>query len=277
MAGWIKLYDKILNWEWYTDTNVKVVFLHCLLKANYQKKDWRNETIERGQLVTSISNLAKELDLTPKQIRGALNKLKRTNEVAIKGTSLYSVITINNYESYQAAGQGQGQTEGQAIGLSKGKQKGNNFRDIDITDNKEEQIKKTTTKRSSTKESTFNIQEYLRNKGVCEEYIRDWLLVRKNKKATNTETAMNKIEKQIKLAGITWNDAIGFCIEWDWKGFKCDWYKKRISSEQQSQFVEQTNLFDGMSAEERAFREKEERDRQALLKIYREKNKQRNE
>lgn len=124
----------MLNWEWYTDTNVKVVFLHCLLKANYQRKEWKGQIIERGQFVTSIIHLSEELHLTPKQIRGALNKLKMTNNVAIKGANKYSIITICNYDNYQASKEDEGQTKGQANGQSNNQQKGNNKRNKEYKD-----------------------------------------------------------------------------------------------------------------------------------------------
>ena len=37
-GGWIKLYSKFLEWEWYTDVNTKAVFIHLLLTANYEQK-----------------------------------------------------------------------------------------------------------------------------------------------------------------------------------------------------------------------------------------------
>ena len=40
-AGYIKLHRKLLEWEWYSDTNVKIVFLHCLLMANHDDTKWR--------------------------------------------------------------------------------------------------------------------------------------------------------------------------------------------------------------------------------------------
>lgn len=101
-SGFIKLHRKMLEWEWYTDTNVKVVFIHCLLKANFTQKNWRGITIERGSFITSYANLARELNLSVKQVRLAIEKLKRTGELATKTTNKYSIITIKNYDEYQS-------------------------------------------------------------------------------------------------------------------------------------------------------------------------------
>ena len=112
MEGWIKLHRKMVDWEWYKDNNTKIVFLHLLLTANHKENKWQGITILRGQKITSISHLAEETNLTPKQVRTALDKLKRTNEVAIKGTSRYSLITIEKYSDYQDKDEEEGKREG---------------------------------------------------------------------------------------------------------------------------------------------------------------------
>jgi len=101
MEGWIKIHRKIINWEWYDDINTKVLFLHLLLTANHEDKKWRGQIIKRGQKITSLSHLAKELGLTVKQIRVSLNKLKETNEITNKGTNKFTLITIEKYNDYQ--------------------------------------------------------------------------------------------------------------------------------------------------------------------------------
>ena len=87
MEGWIKLHRKMINWEWYNDINVKVVFLHLLLTANHEDKKWQGIEIKRGQKITSLSHLAEETKLSVKQIRNVLNKLKSTGEITSKGTN----------------------------------------------------------------------------------------------------------------------------------------------------------------------------------------------
>lgn len=39
--------------------------------------------------------------MTVKQIKTALNKLKKTNELTVKGQAQYSVITVNNWYKWQ--------------------------------------------------------------------------------------------------------------------------------------------------------------------------------
>lgn len=101
MDGFIKIHRKLLEWEWYDDNNVKVLFLHLLLKANYKDKKYRGETLKAGTILTSRDILANELSLSVKQVRTALDKLVRTNEVAIKTSGKGTKIQLVNYKKYQ--------------------------------------------------------------------------------------------------------------------------------------------------------------------------------
>jgi len=101
MEGFISINRQILSWEWYTDNNVKSLFIHCLLKANFKDKNWRGQLIKRGSLITSISHLSIELGLSIQQIRSGLDKLKSTNEITIKSTNKNTLITIVKYDEYQ--------------------------------------------------------------------------------------------------------------------------------------------------------------------------------
>ena len=99
--GFIKFYRSILDWEWYSDTNTMRIFIHCLLKANYQDKKWQGITIQRGSFITSLENLAFETGLSVMQVRTALKKLNVTNEITSQSTSRNTLITVNNYDKYQ--------------------------------------------------------------------------------------------------------------------------------------------------------------------------------
>jgi hypothetical protein len=101
MDGWIKLHRKLVEWEWYDDTNTFRLFLHLLLKANHKQKKYKGTVIQEGELVTGQDVLAKELKMTRRQIRTSLNKLKMTNEVTIKTSSKGSLIQVVNWSRYQ--------------------------------------------------------------------------------------------------------------------------------------------------------------------------------
>jgi len=105
MAGrFIKLYDKILNWEWYSDINTCRLFIHLLLKANYKDQMFQGEVIRRGQMATSLSALASQTCLSERQIRVSLDKLKMTGEVSSSTRPRCRIITIIHYDEYQSDG-----------------------------------------------------------------------------------------------------------------------------------------------------------------------------
>ena len=99
--AFVKLYKKMLKWEWYDDVNTCRLFLHCLLKANWEQTRWHGIEIEPGQFITSLGSLAKETKLTVRQVRVALDHLAMTGEVTSKCHSKFRIITVNNWNCYQ--------------------------------------------------------------------------------------------------------------------------------------------------------------------------------
>ena len=84
MEGYIKLYRQVMKWEWYDDSNTFRLFIHLLLKANYEDAQWRGLTIKRGQLFTSIGHLSHELKISDKAIRIALDKMISDGLVSVE-------------------------------------------------------------------------------------------------------------------------------------------------------------------------------------------------
>ena len=102
--AYIKLYRKLLTWEWYDDPNTCRLFLHCLLKANWQPTKWHGMEIGAGQFITSLATLSEETHLSIHQVRVALDHLKVTGEVASKCQGKMRIITVNNWGCYQGDG-----------------------------------------------------------------------------------------------------------------------------------------------------------------------------
>ena len=99
--GFIKLHRRILDWEWYRDIPVRVLFEHLILKANYKNLRFCGENIQRGELATSRRSLAAETGLSEQQVRTALDKLRGTGEISSQAKGKFTLIRINNYAFFQ--------------------------------------------------------------------------------------------------------------------------------------------------------------------------------
>ena len=99
--GFIALHRSLLSWGWHADPATGWLFVNLLLMANWTDSEWQGMTIKRGQLVTGRKALAAQTGLSERQIRTALDHLKSTNELTIKTTNKFSLITIVNYGKFQ--------------------------------------------------------------------------------------------------------------------------------------------------------------------------------
>ena len=99
--SYIKLDKKITDWGWFTDGNVLKVWIYLLVNAQYKPTTFKGIELDRGQIVVGRKKLAEKLGMTEQSIRTCLNRLKSTNEITIKSTNKYSVITIVKYAFYQ--------------------------------------------------------------------------------------------------------------------------------------------------------------------------------
>ena len=99
--GFILLHRSMLRWEWYGDGNTARLFIHLLLTVNYRPQHWRGLKIRRGQRVASVAKLAEELNMTPKCVRLALQRLAESGEIACEPHTRYTVYTVCNYGLYQ--------------------------------------------------------------------------------------------------------------------------------------------------------------------------------
>lgn len=99
--SYIKVDRKIVDWEWFEDGNMVKLWLYLLVNAKYKDTKKNGIRIKRGQLITGRKKLADELGMTEQQIRTSLKRLEKTQEITIKSTNRYSLITIVKYDLYQ--------------------------------------------------------------------------------------------------------------------------------------------------------------------------------
>lgn len=104
--GWIKLHRSFLNWEWWSSSKHVALYIHLILTANYKETKWRGEIIKIGEVLTGLPRLSKATGLSIQNIRTVLNDLKSTQEITVRVTSKFRVITLINYSKYQIINDG---------------------------------------------------------------------------------------------------------------------------------------------------------------------------
>lgn len=199
MSGWIKLHRKLTEWEWYSDVNTTRLFMHLLLVANHKDNKWRGIDIKRGQRLTSLSKLATETNLSVKNIRTSIKRLKSTNEVASYSNAQHTVLTVVNYDLYQATA-----SETASEGQAKGKQ---------VATNKNVNNEKNEKKDSKSPSPSIKYQEIL-------EHYNEMMPHKKINRMTDKRKAM--IKKLFDKTGIdletfkAFIDHVSQSPEWEW-------------------------------------------------------------
>lgn len=77
-----------------------------------------------------------------------------------------------------------------------------------------------------TKAKRFSMKREILSLGVSEEVAAHWMTIRKNKKAANTQLALDNIQREADKAGLTIVQAINYSANEGWSGFKAEWVKQ---------------------------------------------------
>lgn len=112
---------EIFDWRWFKKPKTAFLFVYLLLSSNFENRDFEDIIIKRGQYACTQERLSAETGLTLKEVRTALDNLKKTGDISIDTSRGYSIITISEYERYASAA-----TEGQNIGEEKAEKRQNN-------------------------------------------------------------------------------------------------------------------------------------------------------
>ena len=103
-SGFIKLYRKIIDWEWFDKSEMVHIFIFLLVKANHKDTLWRGIDVKRGQLITSIDSIKLSTNLSVQTIRTCLSRLEKSGEINKQTTNKHTVITVCKYDSYHSSG-----------------------------------------------------------------------------------------------------------------------------------------------------------------------------
>ncbi len=103
--GFVKIYRKIEDSGLLQKGDVLALFVHILIRANYKHGrvlfGMQYEDLEPGQVVVGRKVLSATLRQSEDKIRRGLKILKNMNIITIVSTNRYSVITIENWDTYQ--------------------------------------------------------------------------------------------------------------------------------------------------------------------------------
>lgn len=116
----------------------------------------------------------------------------------------------------------------------------------------------------STNESTniykakFSFSNALLELGADQQLVSDFLQVRKNKKAADTETAFKSFITQQQKSGLSLNAVLEMCVVRDWKGFQAAWIQNQATAKKPHQYgqgFEQPTKRFGNYQEEQQFKD----------------------
>ena len=188
--GFITLHRTILEWEWYSDMNTKVLFIHLLLKANFADTKYKGLLVKRGSLVTGLQSLGAEIGLTVKKVRLSLTKLENSGEIRQATGNQGRIITICKYDDYQNAEKEKGRQEA-GKGQTEGKQRAN---------------KGQHNNKKNKNNNENNTESALPHGELFKESWEEWNQYKREKRSKLTPTS---IKRQLaKLAKIKESDAI---------------------------------------------------------------------
>lgn len=212
--GWVKLHRAVSEHPISSDPHALSVWIHLLLLANHKtSKRMLNGsmvTVNPGQIITSRKSLAAKTGVQESKIERILKALESEQQIVQQGKSKYRVISITNWLEYQSDEQ---QTNSKR---TTDEQQMNTHKECKEGKEVKPNIRAPKSKRSLTPEDLIEM-------GVNESHARDWMLLRKSKRAPLTQTALEALKREAEKAGMSLAEAVRTCAERGWQGFKAEW------------------------------------------------------
>lgn len=98
--SFIPLSRALLEWDWHDEPKTGWLYVVMLMMANHEETRWRGETLRRGQLLTGRQQLSITSGLTEREVRTAMEHLKKTGDIKVEPRSKYSVVTMLRYDEH---------------------------------------------------------------------------------------------------------------------------------------------------------------------------------
>jgi len=223
VSGWIKLQRDILDHWIAQDAEYLLVWIRMLSEANFEPRtimfNGQIVTVGRGQLIFGLKTYSDKTKMSEMRLRTLISLLEKHSMINRVKFSKYSLISIVNYDKYQTDNRQEAGSEQADNSQGTGsEQAGNNT--IRSKRNKESNNGKNVSEQfdfSSWPEMPSN------------QLMTDWINIRKSKKAAITQTAINRIGKQLhiaKLSGWSVEESLSVAVSSAWTGFEASWLKR---------------------------------------------------
>lgn len=107
--GWILIHRAIKKKAWYRDKDYRAIWLDLLLSAAWEDRQVMMNgqiiSLKRGQLITGRKALAVNSKISENKVYRVLKQFESEQQINIKTTNKYSIISITNYDQYQSTEQ----------------------------------------------------------------------------------------------------------------------------------------------------------------------------
>jgi len=118
-SGWVKLWRKSTDSGLMQNPDLWLFWCWCLLKATHKPKKqmvgFQVVELQPGQFVFGRKKAATELPLSEQTVRTCVKKLETLQNLTIKSTNKFSIITIVNWDAYQEINQQDNQQDNQQV------------------------------------------------------------------------------------------------------------------------------------------------------------------
>jgi uncharacterized protein YfkK (UPF0435 family) len=104
--GYVKVWRKIIDAGWLQNHKLCSLWLWCLIKASHKEFDaivgCQTVHLMPGEFVFGLKAASKELKISIQSIRTLLDFLKTSQNLTIKSTNKFSIVSVVNWNTYQA-------------------------------------------------------------------------------------------------------------------------------------------------------------------------------
>jgi len=108
--GYVKIFRRVMDSRVWSNEKTFKIFIWCILRANFKDnfvsiKTGRGSTeveVKRGQFIYGRFSAEEETGINGRTVDRHLEKLEKWDKVSKQSKSHYSIITVVDYDSYQA-------------------------------------------------------------------------------------------------------------------------------------------------------------------------------